>query len=138
MCGRFALYGPPLRIQEQFGIDGGFDFGPRFNIAPTTRVLITHPGPGGRRVADAYRWGLIPGWAKDASIGAKLANARGETVAEKPSFRSAFKRWRCLVPANGFYEWKGVQENGHTVKQPFYIRPTAEDELFAFAGLTEM
>ncbi len=138
MCGRYALYGPPPRIQEQFGIEGGLDFGPRYNIAPTTRVLIIRAGPGGRRAANFYRWGLIPGWAKDPGIGAKLNNARGETVAEKPAFRSAFKRWRCLIPANGFYEWRAVQEAGRTIKQPFYIRSTAEDELFAFAGLTEM
>lgn len=104
MCGRFALYGPPRRIQEQFDVDAGFDFGSRYNIAPTTKVLIIRAGKEGHRVVDSYRWGLIPGWAKDATIGAKLANARGESVTEKPSFRSAFRRWRCLVPANGFYE----------------------------------
>lgn len=86
-----------------------------------------------KRTADLYRWGLIPGWAKDPSIGNKLANARGETVAEKPSFRSAFKRWRCLVPASGFYEWKAVAGK----KQPFYIRPTGQD-LFGLAGITEL
>jgi putative SOS response-associated peptidase YedK len=76
---------------------------------------------------------LIPGWAKDPSIGNKLANARGETVAEKPSFRAAFKRWRCLVPASGFYEWKAVAGEKH----PYYIRP-AGDELFGLAGITEL
>jgi putative SOS response-associated peptidase YedK len=79
------------------------------------------------------RWGLIPSWAKDASIGNKLANARAETVAEKPAFRSAFKRRRCLIPASGFYEWKPVAGR----KQPYYIRP-ADDGLFAFAGLYEV
>ena len=137
MCGRYALYAPRSQIREQFDLDDGFDFGPRYNIAPTANVLIVHPGSNGRRVGSLYRWGLIPGWSKDAAIGAKLNNARGETVAEKPAFRAAFRRWRCIVPASGFFEWKAIQENGRTVKQPYYIRPQDEDELFGFAGLTE-
>jgi putative SOS response-associated peptidase YedK len=137
MCGRYALYGPRSRLREQFDLDEGFDFGPRYNIAPTTKVLIVHPGPGGRRVGSLYRWGLIPGWAKDAAIGAKLNNARAETVADKPAFRAAFRRWRCIVPASGFYEWKAVQEDGRTVKQPYFVRPRDENDLFGFAGLTE-
>lgn len=137
MCGRYALYGPRSRIRERFDVDDGFDFGPRYNIAPTTNVLIVRPGPEGRRVGSLYRWGLIPGWAKDTAIGAKLNNARGETVAEKPAFRAAFRRWRCIVPASGFYEWKAIQEGDRTVKQPYFIRPRDETELFGFAGLTE-
>jgi len=137
MCGRYALYGPTSRIREQFDLDDGFDFTPRYNIAPTTKALVVHSGSHGERVASLYRWGLIPVWAKDTTIGAKLINARGETVAEKPAFRTAFRRGRCLVPANGFYEWKSVQETGRTVKQPYYIRPRDEGELFGFAGLTE-
>jgi putative SOS response-associated peptidase YedK len=137
VCRRYALYGPRSRLREQFDLDDGFDFGPRYNIAPTTKTLVVHAGPDNRRMASLYRWGLIPMWAKDPSIGAKLINARGETVGEKPAFRSAFRRWRCLVPANGFYEWKATQENGRTVKQPYYIRPADEDALFGFAGLTE-
>lgn len=76
---------------------------------------------------------MIPGWAKDPAIGNKLANARGETVAEKPSFRNAFKRWRCLIPASGFYEWQGVKGR----KQPYYIYPK-DRELFGIAGITEL
>ena len=110
---------------------------PRYNIAPTTKALVVRSGSQSGRVAGLYRWGLIPMWAKDATIGTKLINARGETVAEKPAFRTAFRRGRCIVPANGFYEWKSVQEGGRTVKQPYYIRPQDEDELFGFAGLTE-
>lgn len=137
MCGRYALYGPRSRLREQFDLDDGFDFGPRYNIAPTSKVLIVRPSQDGRRGCSLYRWGLIPGWAKDAAMGAKLNNARGETVADKPAFRAAFRRWRCIVPASGFYEWKAVQENGRTVKQPYFIRPRDEADLFGFAGLTE-
>lgn len=123
MCGRYALYGPRSRIRDRFDLDDGFDFGPRYNIAPTTNVLVVRPGSSGRRVGSLYRWGLIPGWAKDGTMGAKLSNARAETVSEKPAFRAAFRRWRCIVPASGFFEWKAVQEDGRTVKQPYFIRP---------------
>ncbi|CAK0782070.1 Abasic site processing protein YoqW [Gammaproteobacteria bacterium] len=137
MCGRYALHGPRSRIREQFDLDEGFDFDPRYNIAPTAHVLVVRPSSQGRRVGSLCRWGLIPGWAKDMSIGAKLNNARGETVAEKPAFREAFRRWRCLVPANGFFEWKSIRKNGRMVKQPYYIRPKMDGDLFGFAGLTE-
>jgi len=137
MCGRYALYGPRARLRDQFDLDEGFDFAPRYNIAPTTKVLVVHPGQHRERVASTYRWGLIPSWAKDERVGAKLINARGETVAEKPAFRAAFHRWRCIVPASGFYEWKSLQEGGRTVKQPYFIRPREEGDLFGFAGLTE-
>lgn len=137
MCGRYALYGPASRIREQFDLDDGFDFEPRYNIAPTTAALIVWPGADGGRVGRLCRWGLIPRWAKDASIGTKLINARGETVAEKPTFHTAFRRGRCLVPANGFYEWKSIQEGDRTLKQPYYVRSHDERNLFAFAGLSE-
>ncbi len=133
MCGRYALHQHPGVVALQFGVGMVPEFKPRYNIAPSTDILIVQDDPETGRTADLYRWGLIPGWAKDASIGSKLANARGETVAEKPSFRSAFKRWRCLVPASGFYEWKAVGGK----KQPYYIRPTVE-EMFGLAGITEL
>jgi putative SOS response-associated peptidase YedK len=106
---------------------------PRYNIAPSSDVLIVREDKDRGRSADLYRWGLIPGWAKDPAIGNKLANARGESVDEKPSFRSAFRHWRCLVPASGFYEWKTVAGK----KQPYYIRPAGE-ELFGLAGITDL
>jgi len=137
MCGRYALYGPTSRLQKQFDLDDGFDFGPRYNISPTTQVLIIQAGPHSKRLARLHRWGLIPPWAKDATIGAKLINARGETLAEKPAFRAAFRRWRCIVPASGFYEWKAAQEAGRTIKQPYFIRPADDGDLFGFAGLSE-
>jgi putative SOS response-associated peptidase YedK len=137
MCGRYALYGPSSRIREQFNLNGEFDFGPRYNISPTTMVLVAQSDLDGSKVARLHRWGLIPSWAKEESIGAKLINARGETVAEKPAFRAAFRRWRCIVPASGFYEWKKIEQGGSTLKQPYFIRPREEGDLFGFAGLTE-
>jgi putative SOS response-associated peptidase YedK len=133
MCGRYALHANPDVIALQFGLGMVPDYKARYNITPSSNILIVREDPKQGRVADKYKWGLIPGWAKDASIGNKLANARGETVAEKPSFRAAFKRWRCLIPASGFYEWKTVAGKKH----PYYIRP-AGDELFGFAGITEL
>lgn len=137
MCGRYALYSPTSRIRERFALSEGFDFEPHYNIAPTTQVLIVQAAHDGERVARLHRWGLIPSWAKDPTIGTKLINARGETVAEKPAFRTAFRRGRCIVPANGFYEWMVVPEAGRTIKQPYFIRQRDEGDLFGFAGLTE-
>jgi putative SOS response-associated peptidase YedK len=134
MCGRFDLTQNPAVIALQFALGMVPAWTPRYNIAPTQRGLIVRQDPTAGRVAASYRWGLVPGWAKDPSIGNRLINARGDTVAEKPAFRSAFKRWRCLVPASGFYEWKVVP--GARSKQPYRIVP-ANDPLFAFAGLTE-
>jgi len=89
------------------------------------------------RAALLQRWGLIPSWAKDFSIGAKIINARSETVAEKPAFRTAVSRQRSIVSANGFYDWKVVPKAGRTIKQPYFIRPQDEGDLFGFAGLSE-
>lgn len=137
MCGRYALYGPRSWLRDQFRLDDCAELAPRYNIAPMTRVPAIRQDATGRRSADLYRWGLLPGWAKDPSLAAKLANARAETVAEKPAFGSAFRRSRCLVPANGFYEWKAVERERRTIKEPYYIRPADEDQLFGFAGLAE-
>ena len=132
MCGRYALHSHPQVVALAFGLAMPPEFAPRFNIAPLSDVLIVRAGADGEPQAAITRWGLLPRWAKDPKLAAKLNNARAETVAEKPSFRDAFRRWRCLVPANGFYEWRA--EIGR--KQPYYIRP-ADGELFAFAGLWE-
>jgi putative SOS response-associated peptidase YedK len=132
MCGRYSLHTHPEVVALYFQLGLVPEIAPRYNITPGTSVLIVRQDPAKGRLADLYRWGLIPSWAKDPAIGNKLANARGETVAEKPSFRSAFKRGRCLIPASGFYEWKKVAGR----KQPYYVRPVGAD-LFAFAGLTE-
>ena len=133
MCGRYALHANPHVVALQFGLGMDPDFRARYNIAPGTDILIVKEDKENGRAASAYRWGLIPGWAKDPAIGNRLANARGETVADKPSFRNAFKRWRCLVPASGFYEWKTVSGKKH----PYYVRPAGED-LFGLAGITEL
>ena len=127
MCGRFALHAHPDVVKLQFGLATLPAFAPRYNIAPTLPVLIVRGGG-----AATARWGLVPHWARDPSMGARMNNARAETVAEKPAFRDAYRRRRCLIPASGFYEWKS--EFG--LRQPYYVHP-ARGELFAFAGLWE-
>lgn len=133
MCGRFALKETPRRLAEHFRIEGDLDFAPSWNIAPSMRIVSITSDPEDKRHFKMMRWGLIPRWAKDAAIGSKLNNARGETVSEKPSFRNAFKTRRCLIPASGFYEWQTV--NG--IKQPWYIS-FKSGEPMAFAGLWEV
>ena len=133
MCGRFALYAPHSRIHDVFDADVGvLEFAPRYNIAPMQVAPVIRQRPSGERVVHLLRWGLIPSWSKDGSIATKLINARGETVAEKPSFRAAYKSRRCVVPASAFYEWQKIPAG----KQPYLIHPVG-DELFGFAGLWE-
>jgi len=133
MCGRFTLYASPEQLAALFDLPEAPILAPRFNIAPTQPVGIVRIDPRTRQRAWALTiWGLIPSWSKDPSIGARMINARAETVPEKPSFRAAFKRRRCLVPASGFYEWKPVGK----VKQPYYIGPQ-DGGIFALAGLWE-
>jgi putative SOS response-associated peptidase YedK len=131
MCGRYALHAHPQVIALQFGLASLPEMKARYNIAPASQVLVVCAGETAP-LAASVRWGLVPRWAKDPAIGAKLNNARAETVAEKPSFRDAFRRRRCLIPASGFYEWK--TEAGR--KQPYYVHP-AYGELFALGGLWE-
>jgi putative SOS response-associated peptidase YedK len=133
MCGRFTLTTPLEGLREVFGFLELPNLAPRANIAPTQEVLAVRLGEDAGRHATLLRWGLIPGWAKEAAIGAKMINARGESVAEKPAFRRAFKTRRCLVAADGFYEW---QPRSKGPKQPYRIvRPDRGP--FAFAGLWE-
>lgn len=133
MCGRYSLHSHPNVVALQFGLAQPPQFAARYNVAPGTPVLAVRAHPGHGRSGELVRWGLIPSWAKDASIGQRLINARAETLTEKPSFRAAFRRRRCIVPANGFFEW--MPTGGR--KQPYYIRPALDDELFGFAGLYE-
>lgn len=135
MCGRYALHGPVSRLRESFDLRDCPEWAARYNIAPQSDVLVIRQRAEVGRVGQLVRWGLIPHWAKDPAIGLKLNNARGESVAEKPSFRDSFKRHRCLIPANGFYEWQAVTADGKSRKQPWYIHPVREGEFFAMAGL---
>jgi putative SOS response-associated peptidase YedK len=133
MCGRFTLTADISALQESFpwlGIPSGLE--PRYNIAPSQPVAVV-PNDGKNRL-DFFTWGLIPSWAKDPSIGNRMINARAETLAEKPSFRNAFRRRRCLVLADGFYEWR--KDDGKS-KTPMYIR-LEDGSPFAFAGLWEI
>jgi putative SOS response-associated peptidase YedK len=132
MCGRYSLHANPGVIALAFKLGVAIDWSARYNITPSSRIVIVREDAAAGRVAALIQWGLIPGWAKDPAIGNKLANARGETVDEKPSFRNAFKRSRCLIPASGFYEWKTVAGR----KQPYYMHPVGAP-LFAIAGITE-
>ncbi len=132
MCGRYTLSTPVERLAEEFGFDASsIELPPNYNIAPTQGVAAVLLEGGARRL-EVLRWGLIPPWADDPQIGSRMINARAETAPEKPSFRRAFRERRCLIPADGFYEWK--RTNG--AKQPYYIR-LEEGHPFAFAGLWE-
>lgn len=132
MCGRYTFNFNAKTLGEAFGmVPPGFRVERSYNVAPGQWVIVVRPDKD-QLVADVAQWGLVPSWSKDPSAGPKPINARAETVAEKPTFRGAFKRKRCLIPASGFYEWR--TEGKH--KQPFYIHPT-DGDLFAFAGLLE-
>jgi putative SOS response-associated peptidase YedK len=131
MCGRFAFYSPHEAVTRLFGVADAPEIEPRYNIAPTQFVAAVRETGGPREVAMLY-WGLVPSWAKEKSIGARMINARSETLAEKPSFRNAYKRRRCLVLADGYYEW---QRSG-AIKQPYFIS-FAAGEPFGMAGLWE-
>jgi len=133
MCGRFTRKENFQQLAAQLGLKVLPPVAPRYNIAPSQPVACvrTNPDTQHRECLD-LKWGLVPSWAKDPSIGHKMINARAETVAEKPSFRKAFKRQRCMVLADGFYEWKREGQ----VKQPYYIR-FKDQRPFVFAGLWE-
>ncbi len=133
MCGRFALAATGEEVATHYDLPEIPFIAPRYNVAPTQPVAAVRLNQRGERELTFFQWGLIPSWAKDPSIGSKLINARGETAAEKPSFRSAFKRRRCLLPATGFYEWQ--KRNGS--KQPMYIHEAGQG-LMSLAGLWEI
>lgn len=135
MCGRYRLTAKERYIADHFDLaEGEVRWTPRYNIAPTQEVAIVRQDrKQPKRLFSLMRWGLIPSWAKDISIGFKTINAMAETAAEKAAFREALRKRRCLVPADGFYEW---QKLGHKEKQPYNIG-MADDSVFAFAGLWE-
>lgn len=132
MCGRFAFYSPDEATASLFGVSGDFSVEARYNIAPTQDIAAVRHDADRRREAVLLRWGLVPFWAKDAAIGSRMINARAETVAEKPAYRAAYRQRRCIVPADGFYEWRTTDDG----KKPYYIT-LASGEPFAFLGLWE-
>jgi putative SOS response-associated peptidase YedK len=132
MCGRYGLFASGDELAEWFKLAETPPFEPRYNIAPTQTVAVVRPAATGREFV-FLQWGFLPPWARDATRTYPIINVRVETAAEKPSFQSAFKSRRCLIPASGFYEW---QKAGNRHKQPYFIRPKGGG-LFAFAGLWE-
>jgi len=132
MCGRFAFYSPSEATAALFGVSTAYEVEPRYNIAPTQYVAAIRNGDEDGRELTMLRWGLIPFWAKDPSIGNRMINARAETVAEKPAYRAAYRRRRCLVLADGFYEWHKEAAG----KVPYFVS-LANRQPFALAGLWE-
>lgn len=133
MCGRYRLTRKKEILAEHFGIEPDDNWQPRYNVAPTQDIaVIRQHRDEPKRIASVMRWGLIPFWSKDPNAGFKMINARAEDVAEKPAFREALRKRRCLIPADGFYEW---QKSGGK-KRPFCFT-MADDSLFAFAGIWE-
>ncbi len=132
MCGRYSITTAPEALRRLFEFHNLPNLAPRYNVAPTQAAPIVRRTEDGGRELVMLRWGLVPHWAKDMSIASRLINARGDTVASKPAFRDAFRERRCLVPADGFYEWRA--ENG--IRQPFRIGMKGGVP-FAFAGLWE-
>ncbi len=132
MCGRYSITTPVEAMRLAFDFEGSPNLAPRYNVAPTQSVPVVRAAEPGGRVLVTMHWGLVPHWAKERTMAAKMINAQAESVARKPAYRQAFARRRCLVPADGFYEWM-AQEGG---KQPYRIA-RADGAVFAFAGLWE-
>ena len=137
MCGRFVSATPPDQVAAYFGAEAPeAQLGPSYNVAPTDDIYAVL-SDGSARHLDAFHWGLVPLWAKDPKIGSKMINARAETLAVKSAYKSAFAKRRCLIPADGFFEWRKHPTDPKGKKQPFFIhRPDGEP--FAFAGLWEV
>lgn len=133
MCGRFALYADPIALAKRFQTENSPDWEASYNVASSLTIPIVRNEHGARRFAPA-RWGLIPSWAKDIKISYSTINARAETVAEKPSFRNAFKHRRALIPVDGWYEWQEIP--GQKIKQPWFIS-LSDQQPIALAGLWE-
>ncbi|MEM7611017.1 MAG: SOS response-associated peptidase [Pseudomonadota bacterium] len=133
MCGRFAFYSAAEAVSDLFGVnDAGLAVTPQYNIAPTDLAAVIRLTPAGERELTMLRWGLVPFWSKDRKAASRMINARRETVAEKPAFRKAFRERRCIVPADGYYEWVA----GESGKQPYYLS-SRDDRPLGFAGLWE-
>ncbi|MEY2421317.1 MAG: hypothetical protein QOI95_1384 [Acidimicrobiaceae bacterium] len=136
MCGRFVSSSPPDELAKYFDVEAVAEsvFEPNYNVAPSLDVYVVVKTGGVRRL-DSFHWGLVPFWAKDPSTGNKMINARAESVATNNAYKRAFTKRRCLIPADGFYEWKKVP--GQKAKQPYFIH-RADGEPMAFAGLWEI
>lgn len=130
MCGRFAFYSPKEAVKHLFGVDYPEPLEPRFNIAPTQNVAAIRIGGKGEREPVMLRWGLVPSWAKELAIGNHMINARAESLAEKPAFRVAYRRRRCVILATGFYQWRSTAAS----RIPYFISNT-DGQLLGFAGL---
>src|ERR1700757_2575336 len=149
MCGRFVSARRRLELLEEFGVERDSvaaspdpEPAPDYNVAPTKRIFAVLERPAREEEPQArelrvLRWGLVPSWAKEASIGGRMITARAETVAVKPAFRRAFARRRCILPADGYYEWQAVTEQGKQRKQPYFIYPK-DGGVLAFAGVYEL
>jgi putative SOS response-associated peptidase YedK len=135
MCGRYVAASTPAELAAELGVTDvrAGDLGLRWNVAPTDPVYAVAEGSDGERRLGSFRWGLVPSWAKDVKGAARMINARAETVRDKPAFRKALERRRCLIPADGFYEWLRVGDE----RRPFLISPKGEGHLW-FAGLWEV
>ncbi len=135
MCGRYTLAASnPAEVRARFGLAESVAVARRYNVAPGDDVLAITTDREGRPRGEALRWGLVPPWSDSPATGLKMINARVETVAERPAYRGAFERFRCLIPADGFYEWRRPGPGDRSRKQPFWIH-RADGALFAFAGL---
>src|SRR3954471_6509533 len=136
MCGRYVSVSSPTLLAERLHVDEvrAEDAEPDYNVTPRAEVPVVAETKDHLRVLDRVRWGLVPSWAKDLSVGDRLINARADGVAGKPAYRKAFERRRCLMPADGFYEWQVVP--GRKEKQPYFIA-RADREPMVFAGLYE-
>lgn len=136
MCGRFVSASPPDELARYFDVEEVSEtvLDPSYNVAPTSDVYVVVE-TGGVRKLDTFHWGLIPFWAKDAKVGQKMINARAETIADKNAYKRAFEKRRCIIPADGFFEWKKIP--GRKTKQPMFIQRT-DGEPMAFAGLWEL
>lgn len=133
MCGRIAFTTSIQTVAATFRAATDIDYPKRYNIAPSQMVPVVTAKDGKHREISLMKWGLVPHWAKDPSIGNRMINARAETLAEKPSFKTAYQKQRCIVPASGFYEWKAEA----AIKQPYYIHASSKGVLLAIAGLWE-
>ena len=132
MCGRYAFFSPAEAVRRSFAVEAVPALEPRYNVAPTQAVPAVREGPDGHRSVALLHWGLVPSWAKDRALGNRMINARCETLAERPAFRRAYRSRRCILPADGWYEW----QPGAAGKQPWFIR-SRDGEPLGLAGLWE-